>query len=170
MARGREGHGKFGKNCSAFCDDVARHRQMFLRLNLHESAAEDGDGSSARVHGGLMGGGVDPVREAGDDGPAGIGRGFRNMLSHPQSVNGRPAGADNRDRLLLLLFRKRAAEIETERGVLQFPERFGIILVRAGVDFDSAECDPVEFLVQKAGFRFRRDPVCQLAADAPDRG
>ena len=71
------------------------------RIGAVGSAAEHGEGRTARVEGARMGGGVDAERHPADDGDARRGQVPTKRVRDLEPVVGRPAGSDDADRRAL---------------------------------------------------------------------
>jgi len=97
--------------------DLFCEGEVFRRVELHQTGAENSDGATFGRDGSLVCSGVDSAGEAGNDGKSGSGELVSEFARGFASVVGELAGADDADGMNVAFF-EFAPDVENDGGVV----------------------------------------------------
>ena len=110
---------------------------------------------------------VDAASATAHDGDAQVSQLIGQLAGDLQTIMGREAGADHRDRVFVLGSQP-AFHIEHNRRVINLPQQLGIIFVRLGKDMATEVADALQFAAQVNGFLPAGNGLGGFVADALD--
>ena len=148
MPCGRHGHGKFRDHRSAGCNNIPCQLQIFLRMQPCQTAAENGDRLPARIHGAAVNNSVDADCQTADNHPFCVCCRFCQMPCHLFPVMGNMPRPYHGNGVGRCFRRDRAADIETDRRIMDLTQRFGVGFIAPDQNRNAATFDETQFFFQ----------------------